>query len=284
MSTFNTLVEIPRPVDGVDPVVYIELKTQEAREIAAANTKAREFIAGLGESDKWARAWRLLLIGAIGVGLVGGGVFLAWQAIESENLAAGIAAAAVVAVLAVALFLNPLQTIERDIVYRRWSDTIVASYYAQFAHDKGRLSDLRLAGRKASEQFALLAVTHEKVAAGSAAAISAIMQAVAAAGADAEDEPDDKAEPTTVTVTPPEDQMSTLDELIDAFKIEAAGPDDLIYESSGHPAGIDIKATTGEYSGKPTTVSAAPSKVTVTVRSAKLGKASTVEFMWTVNA
>lgn len=276
----KTFHEIPK--EDVDPKVYSQLKAKEAREIAAANTKARAFIAGLGKSDKWARAWRLILIGAIGIGLVGGGIFLAWRAIESENLAAGIAAAAVVAVLAVALFLNPLQTIERDIVYRRWSDTIVASYYAQFAHNKASLSDLRLAGRRASEQFALLAVTHEKVAAGSAAAISAIMQALAATASEEADEAKDAAEATTVNVTPPEDQTSIVNELIDTFKIEAVGPPDLEYASNGHPDGTEIKAATGEYSGKPTTASADPMKVTVTVTSASLKKSSTVEFMWTV--
>lgn len=272
------------PQKGVDPEVYQELKTREARQIAAANEAARKVISGLGRSDESARIWRLVLIGVIGLGLVFGGIFLAWRAIEGENLAAGIAAIAVVAVLAIALFLNPLQTIERDIVYRRWSDVILASYHAQVAHDMSDLAAVRLASRRASEQFALLAATHEKVAAGSAAAITALVQAAAATKADTSDEPDDDPEATTVDVTPPKDQTTKVGELIDAFRVEATGPDDLVYASIGQPNGVDIKATTGEFSGKPTTATANPSKVTVTVTSPKLGKASTVEFMWTVEA
>ncbi|MGW4930597.1 hypothetical protein ACWEOH_15745 [Agromyces sp. NPDC004153] len=279
MATRRAFQAIPK--DGVDPTVYSRLKTEEASEIAAANANAREFIRGLGKSDKAARTWRLILIGAIGVALVAGGVFLAWRAIESENIAAGIAAAAVVAVLAVALFLNPLQTIERDIVYRRWSDTIIASYYAQIADDTADLRDLRLAGRRASEQFALLAVTHEKVATGSAAAITAIMQGVLSAGTDGEREPDD-AEVTTITVTPPADQTSTVNEDIHAFAVKALGPDDMEYSSLGHPGGTSINASTGKYSGKPTAASSDPSIVTATVASASLGKESTVQFAWTV--
>jgi hypothetical protein len=270
------------PKAGVDPAVFSELKTTEAKEIAAANTKAREFIAGLGRSDKWARAWRLILLAALGVVLVVGGVFLAWRAIESESIAAGIAAAAMLAVLAVALFLNPLQTIERDIVYRRWSDTIVASYYAQVANERADLGDLRLAGRTASEQFALLAVSHEKVAAGSAAAISAIVQA-SATGGTAEASSDDDADATTVDVTPPKDQTSAIGEDVD-LAVRASGPKDLVYTSSGHPDGIGIEARTGRYSGKPTTATSGASLVTVTVASPSLGKASTVQLTWTVTS
>jgi hypothetical protein len=270
------------PKAGVDPAAYSGLKTTEAKEIAAANTKAREFIAGLGRSDKWARAWRLILIAAIGLVLVAGGVFLAWRAIESESIAAGIAAATMLAVLAVALFLNPLQTIERDIVYRRWSDTIVASYYAQVANESADLGDLRLAGRTASEQFALLAVSHEKVAAGSAAAISAIVQASATGGTPKEPG-DGEADATTVDVTPPKDQTSTIGEDVD-LAVRASGPKDLVYTSSGHPDGIGVEATTGRYSGKPTTASVGASMVTVTVASTSLGKASTVQFTWTVTS
>jgi hypothetical protein len=282
MPNVGPLFDIPGPEKGVSQDVYDKLMNAEARDVAVSNKAMRAFVTRLGRSDRFARIWRLLLVGVIAIGLVVAGALLALEAIRSQNLGTGIAALATVAVLAVGAFLNPLQTIERDIIYRRWSDTIVAGYYSQLANGDTKLADVRLAGRRAAEQFAVLGVTHQKVAAGSADAIAAILTASAKDAEDGEGATED-GKVKNLSLTAPADVESVAGTLIDAFAIEATGPESLVFVSEGHPDGVDFKTSTGQYSGTPK-AAAEPVPVTVTVTSESPAKTATATFNWTVKA
>ncbi len=263
----------------VEPPPGYERSEEELKEVDSKirdfNAKSLEHVLQMAKDDQAAavvRRW--VTVGLVSLLTVGGLAIAAW-AMMSELTAASVAAlVGVFAVLGIALFINPLQTIERDVVYRRWSDQILAGFYTQLADNQADLRAIRLASRNASKEFALLATAYTQNASHAADTIAKVVGAT-----EAEEEEEEQA-PTTITLSAIEDRTDAVGAAIE-FSVEVAAPEDTVYTAEGLPAGLEIgdeKAAT--ISGSPTTEG--ESTVVFTAKSESARQSVSATFTWTV--
>jgi hypothetical protein len=280
----------PDPATGLRPAARLERPPElnpndpRAKAIDQFNAAALTFATRIGKDDEKSRKQRSIAVLVLASVLVLGTFAVIALIVTQDDAATAIAAAvAVVGVLAVAGFVNPLQTIERDIVYRRWSDVITASFFLQAGDYHASLKDLRRATRQATADFAVLAASHGRV---SARTLQAI-ESVAASSTETDEEDggnQDSADQaaSAISVTNPGKQESVVGTAVEGLKLVATGPDDLVFTAAGLPKGLVIDARTGQFSGTPTeATSKADVEITVTSTAEDSGKVA-VGFTWVV--
>lgn len=197
----------------------------------------------------WIRGLAIVLLGGVMVGATVAVLITSQKA--SENPLPVIATSAVVVVaLLFAGWVNPLQTIERDMVFRRWSDNIVATWVLEVTHFKAGPEQVEQAGHRAALRFAQLATSYSAAAAKATDALVSMAATAAAASA-----ADTGADTSTMSVTSPGDQAATVGApLKPTLLIVATGPGTLSFTVSAEhplPDSLTISERTGEISGTP---------------------------------
>lgn len=265
------------PGNLMSPKLRGEIAEKRAQLASMFNEKALTLISKLGDADERASRQRWAVMVILAVLTVGGtlaiiaGIMLASS---TETITVVLSSAGVViTTLVVAGVTNPLQTIERDLVVRRWSDVILSSFYLQAgSFDLKENAEWRRSAARASKDFAALAAV---LGAAHGRTLDALLAVLKTAGAEEEDDAG-----AAVTLVNPGDQQSTLTQ-INPFTLVGTGPDPLTYEIEGGPLGITVNADTGEVSGTPTT--AGTYTTTASVASSKVDEMHAVLFTWTVS-
>jgi ABC-type multidrug transport system fused ATPase/permease subunit len=252
----------------------------EAARIRRINLQLLRVSVRLAQDDATIGRVRFVMIAIMSLGtLVVGAAFVFIAASTPGNIAAlsvtgGITALA----LASVFFVNPLQTVERDMVFRRWSDAIMSSFIDQIAADSTGFKEIGEAQGIATRSFALLAASYASTA---GKADDTLLAAISALTASASADATKDAEPTTITVVNPGPQKSTAGSAIEPLQISATGPGTLAFESTTLPVGILPISAKGVISGKPAEESTSTVTVTVTSDSGD-GSSSAVSFEWVV--
>jgi hypothetical protein len=245
------------------------------------NGRAFRFVGGIADEDKVNATWRRVVLHALAAVSVIGGLLLAWAAIENDNpWVAGVVGVAALAVIGLVYGLNPLQTVERDVIYRRWSDTILASFFLQAGSYDARLPEITAAAALASAQYEKLGLVHQATARVSADTLGALLGTAASTTGTTKDEKAGKPA-TAITLTTPADVKAEVGKAVAAFEIAVTGPDDLALTAAPLPAGIALH---GRKLGGTPTATTDGVVTTVTATSASLGKQASATFSWTVAA
>lgn len=265
---------VPPGTPGTDDL-WRKIEESQADIAITFNRKALNLVADIGDADKIASRQRFVVMVILAVVVVGGtlaiiaGIMLASNA---ETISVVLASSGVIiTTLVVAGITNPLQTIERDVVVRRWSDVILSSFLLQAgSFDLKDNAEYRRTAARASKDFAALAAVLGAAHGRTLDALLAVLNTTST---------EDNATAAALTLVNPGDQQSTLTQ-IKAFTLAGEGPDPLTYGLEGGPPGITVNADTGEVSGTPTTVGAYTTTASVTSPG---GDSHSVQFTWTVN-
>jgi hypothetical protein len=137
----------------------------DIKEIEAFNSALRSVTKSLTRNDVWIGVGRTVVLFVLAAATVASGValILSIPSAATSPAATIVSGAGVLASLTFGTLINPLQTVERDVVYRRWSDTIINSFVMQVA-GQSELPELRAASQLASDQFAALAASYSALA------------------------------------------------------------------------------------------------------------------------
>ena len=247
-----------------------------ARVIDRFNSAALKVATGLSEDDKSIGRVRTTVLFVLATITILSGLSLLASVIAQSTPATIAASVSVVASIALSLLANPLQTVERDVVFRRWSDSIVGAFLVQTASYEADFPRLVAAGKQASQEFATLAASYTALTKNNSDALIAL-------GKPAAEPEEDAAEPEVISVTNPGAQTSPSGTALSpALTIEATGPATLAYAYAGLPAGLVGDPATGEITGTPTTAVTEAVVVTVTT-DALVGASVSVSFTWTVS-
>ncbi|WP_436493120.1 hypothetical protein [Actinokineospora sp. HUAS TT18] len=129
--------------------------------VAALNKKLSAAAAAIAVADSSSAKVRLWFMVGIAAATVVATVGLIVSIAASASLATVLTTGAVaVTGLVVGGLMNPLQTVERDIIFRRWSDMITHTYLAQTADPNLRPSELTGVAEAANARFATLATAY----------------------------------------------------------------------------------------------------------------------------
>lgn len=105
----------------------------------------------------------ILLFTLAALTAVSGLVFVACAVFTSTNpFAIGASGVTFLTALITTLITSPLQTIERDVIFRRWSDTVRATFLVTVGGDTSN-ADVQQAGINASAQFSELATKYAEL-------------------------------------------------------------------------------------------------------------------------
>lgn len=274
----EVLISYPQPIK--DALAQGEaLPDDLAREklqIDEFNAGLRKVVASLSKDDRGIGIARFVVIVAMSLAtLIGAGVVLVGLLAPGENLAPTIAGGGIFIIgIVIAAVVNPLQTVERDLVFRRWSDLIVSSYLIQFSQDVGPAEVGRVAARS-SALFATLAKTYSAATSKNVAALTKVAGLIAPAK-DEEDSAD-----SALSITNPGAQESSKGTaLASPLVIAAKGGEKLDFsDNKTLPKGLTIDAK-GSISGTPS--EAKESTVTITVTDAAAKTSAAVSFAWIV--
>jgi hypothetical protein len=234
----------------------------------------------LAQNDVTIGLIRWVTLTIIALGTVAGGIAVIWQVADDSKNITGLAASGGIFLVSVlsAFIINPLQTIERDFVYRRWSDLIVTAFLSQLADDNTGFVNIGKAQQLASASFAALATDYASLAGKANDIMSSAIQALQGTATTTT-----KPDPSQLALTNPGPQKSTAKKQIDTLRLNGSGPGILTYTQEGLPGALVIDSKTGEISGIPQSKSASPAVVTITVKSDSIKDASVlVAFNWTV--
>ena len=271
-------------IDPDDKELLTSVARARAQSVIKFNRSAAEIVAKLGKEDGKQgvrRAWTLIGLSAT---LVLGTLAIIWGVATADGTDKLIAAipglAVVLATFAVVGLVNPLQTIERDFVFRRWSDIIMASFLLQAGSwDPADNAQLRLASARSTKDFAALAIAYSTSTGKTLDTLTGFLNSAAATG----EAPDGDEEATTITVTNPGAQTAIVGTKVTDVQAVATGPKELAYAVSGQPDGIDIDAKTGILTGTPTGDPGTATTI-VTVSSTADTASAAVTFDWVVDA
>ncbi|HVK22607.1 MAG TPA: hypothetical protein VM677_14705 [Actinokineospora sp.] len=132
-----------------------------AESVVALNKRLTEAAGAIAIADKESAKVRLWFMVGIAGATVAATVGLIISIAASASLATVLTTGAVaVAGLVVGGLMNPLQTVERDIIFRRWSDMITHTYLAQTADGNLTASELTGVAEAANARFAALAAAY----------------------------------------------------------------------------------------------------------------------------
>ena len=209
-----------------------------SRESYATDRTIYASIARLAKLDPSLSVARSLTVIAISLITVGGTVGVVAIGLTSKDLAGIIVSGSVVLLgLLFAGFVNPLQTVERDIVFRRWSDMIVNAFAVELVSSRNP----EAAADAANRRFKSLATSYGALASKATEALTAMAKESSAQT----DEP----EPTQLSIENPGTQTATEGQAIAEFIVAAKGPGTITYTDSGLPTDIKLDSATGKISG-----------------------------------
>jgi hypothetical protein len=258
-----------------------EASEEEKRLAKEANEALFKLVTSIANDDPWFAIVRFALLGVVSLATVGATVALIIGASSDSTWASIASAGAVVGTLGIVGLMNPLQTIERDIVVRRWSDVIVAGWAASAAGG----STPRSATRLATEEFAALATAYS-------AMTGQAFDALTALGAQVKADTDTKAAAAKdLAIDPIPDQHTAAGSaLSEAVAVKASGgAGKYNFALSGQPKGLEITASDGEITGTVAGDAAVGDQVvTVTVTevlpedSTATAASKVAKFVWTV--
>lgn len=249
---------------------------KEKRQIDVFNDGLRKVVASLSKDDRGIGIARFVVIATMSLAtLVGAGVVLAGLLVPGENLVATITGGGIFLIgILIAAVVNPLQTVERDFVFRRWSDLIVSSYLIQFSQDIGPSEVARVASRSSS-MFAVLAKAYATATSKNVAALTK----VAGLLAPAEDE-DDSADQALTVTNPGAQESAKGTPLAKPLVIVATGGEKLEFaDNKTLPKGLTVDAK-GSISGTP--LEAKESNVSITVTDPAAKTSAAVSFVWVI--
>jgi hypothetical protein len=243
----------------------------------AWNEKALQSATQLAENDidasKRANQVLIYLSAASGVAaliLLGSLFFVNTPNGYIATIGAGVA---LISTLVAGLITKPLQVIERDTVFRRWSDTIRSAYLMSVANGEAHLPNIVAAGTEATAQYGLLAASYAILASKDVSDLGAVFGATSAAVTGSPS-------PSGVALTNPGPQTGAVGSAA-LLKISAGGPDDLTLVAEGVPEGIFFSSASATFSGKP--VRDGTYSVTVAAATNSDPKSAIVaNFVWTV--
>lgn len=219
---------------------------EEKEAARKANLALSRLTQRLADFDPTAGIIRLLaMVLLAGATTVGGIVAILGAVSDSEATAiAGVLGA--VGSLGVGALMNPLQTVERDIIIRRWSDVIISSWAIGLAKGRSSVSGLR----QASEEFAKLGSTY-------AALTSKTLETIGLSFPkteedDDEKDEDEKDEDKALSLEVPKAQTTVrgaaVGKLTQATASGGVGP--YVYAAEGLPPGLSVTANGGEFVGE----------------------------------
>jgi hypothetical protein len=238
-------------------------------------------ISNIAGDDRWFGWSRWIVLAVLALATVASTCALVVSAVKEATWAAAGSAAALVGTLAVAGWMNPLQTIERDIIIRRWSDVLLTGWAADIAGP----GSPRSATRHASDEFVVLCSAYAAMANKTVDAVSAIVNAKAASG----DEPSSTAADVSIDAVPSQCNAQG-EKLASALHINAAGGSGkYTFAIEDPPTGLTITSASGDITG---TVDASTEtkdwvvKVTATevlpASAAGTAKSAETKFVWTI--
>lgn len=248
----------------------------EKAEVQEANKALVEMITRLARFDPTASRWRLVMLGIMAlVTLLGAGVtiYAILNDAETATVAGVLTALGGIVVGAV---MNPLQTVERDIIIRRWSDVIISSWAFNVRAGRSPVSALR----EASEEFTKLGTTYASI-------TSKTLETVSLSFAKPEESPEK--EDLTLKV-PPEQKLkqgATIESLVEVTATGGNPP--YKFKAEGLPPGITVSPFKGEFIGTVAEDAATkkyPVRVTVTDTATEDGEPASIseEFQWTIES
>lgn len=228
---------------------------------------------------------RIIVLMVLALVATGSTVALILAALNEDGWAAAASATGMIVSLSIVGLLNPLQTIERDIIIRRWSDIIISGWAADLAEAKVTTGT---ATQRATDRYAVLAAAYSTMTSKTIDALSALVAATEAGeGSDAED-------PETLAVTPIASQASAQGaDIGEGVTIEAmGGSGKYTYAATGLPGGLSVTdAAAGVITG--TVAQDAEARdwvveitVTETLKSdaTETPQSVSVKFVWTITA
>lgn len=273
------LLPEPGPADGIEDASVKAAREAYNAAVTKFNDEVLAAIPKLIDDDRKigiARFTALIVLGSI---MVGSTVLVIITSFTATTPTPVVVSGAIVIVsLLFAGWTNPLQTLERDMVFRRWSDVIVSSFVMGAGSWRAGPKQIEAAATAASTRFSALAVAYSALASKSGDVLTDLAKAGIAAGATA------APTPTQITVTNPGNQAAAMGkELTPPLAIVATGPGTLSYKDVKLPAGLSMDPGTGKVTGTPTFIG--ETSVVVTVSSSDdTAPPASVQFVITVKA
>jgi len=272
----------PSLADFVIPQIAVPDSASDAEKDAAeaANVSLSKLVKGLADLDPELSKFRTATMAVIALVSVVGALATIIGAVRGEEAATIAGTVASLGGLVVGAVMNPLQTVERDIVIRRWSDVIVSSWAAALASGRTPMSSLQ----QASREFEKLGATY-------AALTSKTLETVSLSFPKPQDDDSEADEQSALKLELPESKTTVqgdpVDSLTEAKVSGGTGP--YAYASEGLPDGLTITANGGEFVGA-VSAQAEVRDWTVTVTVSDSGSEEdpkptvTGKFVWTVSA
>lgn len=247
---------------------------KQAKAVESANQNFIADSTSLAKFDPVASKVRLVFTIILASAAVGGTIgFIV--AIAMGDLATTIAGGAVAfGLLLTAGLVNPLQTVERDIIFRRWSDVITHTFLMQASSFTVDPVDLKKPADEASRRFASLAKAYTVC----TSQTLDTLQAIAGDGAQTADDSGGTDNKTSPSVEKIETQKRRKG--ADGYlEVQASGQEPLTYDIAGLPAGLRFCPYCGDVSGT-IAAEAADSYSTVVTVQDKEGATAAVTFEW----
>lgn len=245
---------------------------QEVRLTNAALHAASRSTAG---QDKTSSAVRIAVLVALALGIAAGVVALIVGVLRTEDAATIVTGGAVtIGFAVVGGLINPLQTVERDIVYRRWSDAIAVGFWLRIADSRAGSREIGKVAAEASSQFAALAGAYAANASKTLETLEVMIQS-------GHSERDEDVADNVLTIENPGDQSGTEGQALGkGVQVTVVCAGEVKFESTPLPPGLTLDSS-GLITGTPT--AAGPFEVTVRARVDEAGLAASVTFKWTID-
>jgi putative Ig domain-containing protein len=277
VSILKTQVSIPDDIAAKPPEERTKHEKAVVERIEALNKDLTRAAGAGARFDPTAGVFRFFFVIGLATVTLLATVGLLWVLFTSDETVKTITAgAALVGVLSVAGLVNPLQTVERDTVFRRWSDMIAHTFMIQAADDRLKASRLKAAADDANARFTSLATAY-------AAATSKTLETLALSLDASKEEEEEEADESGISITNPGTQTSKKGTEIQELQIDAKGGKTLSFADGGTlPAGLSIASDSGVVSGTPENDAATADAVKITVADSEQGLEGSVTFKWTI--
>lgn len=226
---------IPRVEDPPDTAPDSEKEAAQQANKALSGLTRR-----LAELDPTASRIRFGAVLLLALGAVTGAIVAIVAALKGSDAATIAGVLSSLGSLAVGALMNPLQTVERDIIIRRWSDVIVSSWALSIAAGRPPASALR----QASEEFGKLCSAY-------AALTSKSLETIGLSFGSAAEEDSKKKDDEALSLTVPSAQElakgAGIRKLTEA--VATGGVGSYAYAAEGLPPGLALTPNGGEFVG-----------------------------------